>query len=149
MNVLRTCACLLATAALAGCTTASHASHANHASQHAPATGHLTGRFVIEGGPLGPQGQQPGERPLSGTVIVTNAGHPVVRIEVGASGRFSAWLAPGRYQVSGESPDIVQATTATVGNSGSQGQELPCSLPETVTITAGHTATITLVCPVP
>lgn len=146
MNVLRTCACLLATVALAGCTTASHAGHAG---QHTPATGHLTGRFVIEGGPLGPQGQQPVERPLPGTVIVTASGHPVVRIEVGASGRFSAWLAPGRYQVSGESPDIEQATTATVGNSGSQGQELVCSLPETVTITAGHTATITLVCPVP
>jgi hypothetical protein len=143
MNSLRTCACLLATLALAGCATVSHASQDG---QHAPVTGHLTGTFVMEGGPLGAGGQQPGERPIPGTVVVTKGGHAVVKIQVGGSGRFSAWLRPGRYQVSGRSPNIEQATTVQAGG---QGQEVPCSAPLTVTITAGHTANVTLVCPVP
>jgi hypothetical protein len=137
MRILRTCACLLAALALAGCATASHAG------QHAPATGHLTGTFVMEGGPLGAGGQQPGEQPIPGTVIVTDGGRHVVRIRVGGSGRFSAWLRPGRYQVSGRSPNIEQAARS------GQGQELPCSQPLTVTITAGHTAAVTLTCIVP
>ena len=133
MNSLRTCAWLLATLALAGCATASSASQ----------TGHLTGRFVIEGGPISPNGQQPGERPIPGTVTVTAAGHHPVTIQVGDSGRFSAWLPPGRYQVSGRTPDIQEET-----GSG-PGRELPCSQPLSVTITARHTAAITLTCIVP
>jgi hypothetical protein len=140
MNSLRTCACLLATLALAGCATVSQGGQDG---QHAPVTGHLTGTFVMEGGALGAGGQQPGEQPIPGTVIVTDGGHHVVRIEVGGSGRFSAWLRPGRYQVSGRSPNIEQATRS------GQGQELPCSQPLAVTIAAGHTAAITLTCIVP
>jgi hypothetical protein len=146
MNSLHTCACLLATLALAGCAAVSNGGQAG---QHAPVTGHLTGVFVMEGGPLGAGGQQPGERPIPGTIIVTDDGHHVFRIEVGGSGRFSAWLRPGRYQVSGQSPDIEQATTVQAGHASGQGREVPCTLPQTVTITAGHTAAITLVCPVP
>ncbi len=138
MNSWRTCACLLAAVALAGCATASPAG------EHASGTGHLTGTFVMEGGPLGPGGQQPAERPIPGTVIVTAGGRQVLRILVGDSGRFSAWLRPGRYQVSGQSPSIEEATTGA-----GPGQELPCSRPLTVTITARHTATITLTCIVP
>jgi hypothetical protein len=155
MNSLRTCACLLAIVALAGCTTAIRASHTGQAStasdsgQHLPATGHLTGTFVIEGGPLGANGQQPGERPIPGTVTVTAAGHRQVSIQVGGSGRFSVWLSPGTYQVSGRSPNIEQATTVQAGSASGQGQEVPCSAPLTVTITARHTATVTLICPVP
>jgi hypothetical protein len=152
MNTLRTCACLLATVALAGCATTGHANQADpvaSTSQHVPLAGHLTGRFVMEGGPISPVGQQPGERPIPGTVTLTAAGHRTVTIGVGDSGRFSAWLPPGRYQVSGRSPDIEEATTATVGNASAQGQELPCSQPLTVTITARHTAAITLTCIVP
>jgi hypothetical protein len=140
MNIVRTCTCLLAAVALAGCATASHAGQGG---QHAPATGHLTGTFVMEGGALGPDGQQPGERPIPGTVIVTDGGRHVVRIQVGGSGRFSAWLRPGRYQVSGRSPNIIEATRS------GHGLELPCSQPLTVTITAGHAAAITLTCIVP
>jgi len=143
MNHLRACACVLAILALAGCTAASQGS------QQVPATGHLTGMFVMEGGPLGPGGQQPGERPLAGTVTLTEAGRGQVTIQVGASGRFSAWLSPGRYQVSGRSPSIEQATSVQAGTGSNQGQELPCSQPLTVTITARHTAHITLACIVP
>ena len=112
-------------------------------------TGHLNGVFVMEGGPLGPGGQQPGERPLSGTVTLTAAGRRQVTIQVGASGRFSAWLSPGRYEVSGRTPSIEEATSVQAGTGGNQGQEQPCSRPLTVTITAGHTAHITLACIVP
>jgi hypothetical protein len=145
MSILRACACLLATTALAGCATASPASYVGHG----PATGHLTGTFVMEGGPLGAGGQQPGERPIPGTVTLTSPGHRQVTIQVGASGRFSAWLLPGRYQVSGRSPDIEEATTAQAGTGSSQGKELPCSQPLTVTITARHATRITLTCIVP
>lgn len=149
MNIARTCAGLLATVALAGCTTAGHASPVASTSQHVPLTGHLTGRFVMEGGPISLGGQQPGERPLPGTVTLTAAGHRTVTIQVGSSGKFSAWLPPGRYQVSGRTPDIEEASTAQAGNGSAQGKELPCSQPLTVTITALHTATITLTCIVP
>ena len=149
MNRLRTCACLLATVALAGCATAVAASPAGHTGQDGPGTGHLTGMFVMEGGALGAGGQQPGERPIPGTVTLTAAGHRTVTIQVGASGKFSAWLAPGRYHVSGRSPYIEEATTAQVGKTSAQGVELPCSQPLAVTITARHAAAITLFCIVP
>ena len=152
MNRLRTCACLLATVALAGCTTASQASQASQTGQpsltsHTGAsavTGHLTGRFVMEGGPISPTGQQPGERPIPGTVTLTAAGDRRFTIQVGDSGRISAWLPPGRYQVSGRTPRIEEQGTA-----GSPVRELTCSQPLSVTITAGHTAVITLTCIVP
>ncbi len=146
MNSLRTCACLLATVALAGCATVGAVGQGG---RHAPATGHLTGTFVMEGGPLGPQGQQPAERPIPGTVTLTGSGHHVVSIRVGNSGRFSAWLSPGRYQVSGRTPEIEQATTVQAGNGSAPGRELPCSQPLAVTIAAAHTASITLTCIVP
>src|ERR1700755_2824499 len=73
-----------------------------------PASGHLRGKLVMEGGPLGPGGKQPGERPMSGTVTFTAAGHQPVTVKVGASGTFSVPLPPGRYHVSGQSPDIME-----------------------------------------
>jgi hypothetical protein len=154
MKSLRTCACLLATLTLAGCATASQASHPGQPSltSHtgtAAVTGHLTGRFVMEGGPISPGGQQPGERPIPGTVTLTAAGRHTVTIQVGDSGRFSAWLPPGRYQVSGRSPRIEEASSAQAGSGAGQGVELTCSQPLSVTIAAGHTAAITLTCIVP
>jgi len=156
MKSLRTCACLLATLALAtlalaGCTTASHTSQPSLTSHAGAAavTGHLTGRFVMEGGPISATGQQPGERPIPGTVTLTAAGRRPITIHVGNSGRFSAWLPPGRYQVSGRSPDIEEASSAQAGSGSNQGVERPCSQPLSVTITAGHTVAITLTCIVP
>ena len=121
---------LLLPGLLAGCAAAG---------AQAPATGHLSGRLVMEGGPLGPGGQQPGERPLPGTVTFTAAGHRPVTVKVGPSGNFSVALAPGRYQVSGRSPDLIEVDGATQ-------REAPCTQPASATVTAGRTATVTLAC---
>ena len=146
MNQWRTCAGVLGALLLTGCAAAGAAEHAaGHPTSHPPAraTGHVTGRLLIEGGPLGPGGEQPGERPLPGTVTFTAAGHLPVRVGVGASGRFSAWLPPGRYWVAGRSPDV-----ETVTDSG-QDLEQTCSQPLSVTVSVRHAAAISVVCIVP
>ena len=138
MKSLRICACaltgLLLTSVAAGCASAEGTVH--------PATGHLAGKLVMEGGPLGPGGQQPGERPMSGTVTFTAAGRQAVTVTVGSSGEFSVPLPPGLYQVSGRSPDIMEVD-------GGHSRELPCSQPTSVAVSVGTTATITLACIVP
>ena len=93
----------------------------------------------MEGGPLGPGGKQPGERPMSGTVTFTAAGHHGGHGQGGVLGKFSVPLPPGRYQVSGRSPDVMEVD-------GGRSRELPCSQPASVVVTAGQTATITLAC---
>jgi hypothetical protein len=137
MTQLRICAGALAVLMLAGCASASTPASTT------PATGLLAGRFVREGGPLGPGGQQPAEIPLRGTVTFTATGHRAVSVQVGASGLFSVTLLPGRYQVAGRSPDI-----ETVDPDGRQ-QEQACSQPLSATITAGQTITIAVTCVVP
>ena len=145
MSQLRTCACLLGALLLTGCTAAGAAEHATGRTPAgtARATGHVTGKLLIEGGAVSPYGQQPGERPIPGTVTFTTAGHRPVSVGVGTSGKFSAWLPPGRYQVAGRSPDII-----TVTDSG-RDLEQTCSQLASVTVTARHTATIAVVCIVP
>ena len=138
MKSLRICACALAglllTGLAAGCASAG--------GQVQPAAGRLAGKLVMEGGPMGPGGTQPGERPMSGTVTFTRAGHQAVTVKVGSSGEFSVPLPPGRYQVSGRSPDIMEVD-------GGHSRELPCSQPSSVVVSAGNTATLTLACIVP
>ena len=146
MSQLRACACLVAAVLLTGCTAAGAAEHPASgpaAGNQARAAGHVTGRLLIEGGPIGPGGQQPGERPIPGTVTFTAAGHRPVSVGAGTSGKFSAWLPPGRYRVAGRSPDI-----ETVTSSGKT-VEQTCSQPLTVTVSARHAATIAVVCIVP
>ena len=143
MNQWRTCACVLGALLLTGCAAAGAAEHAaSHPGGHPPAraTAHVTGKLLIEGGAMGPGGQQPGERPIPGTVTFTRAGHRPVAVGVGTSGKFSAALPPGRYQVTGRSPDIITVTDS--------GKDLvqTCGGPFSVTVTARHTATIAVVC---
>ena len=130
---------------LTGCTAAGAAEYAASQGTSQPparATGHLTGKLSIEGGPIGPGGKQPGERPIPGTVTLTAAGHRPVTIKVGNSGKFSAWLPSGRYRVIWRSPAII-----TVTDSGHEEQTSSPAPP--VTISARHVATITLVAIVP
>jgi hypothetical protein len=145
MNQWRTCACMLGALLLTWCTAAGAAEHGtgHGPSGAARAEGHVTGKLLIEGGPIGPGGQQPGERPIPGTVTFTAPGHRPVQVGVGTSGKFSAWLPPGRYHVAGRSPDI-----ETVTDSGKY-LEQTCSQPLSVTVSARHAAAISVVCIVP
>jgi hypothetical protein len=145
MNQWRTCACVLGALLLTGCTAASVAVHGagQTAARPARATGHVAGKLLMQGGPIGPGGQQPGERPLPGTVTFTAAGHRPVAVGVGTSGEFSVWLKPGRYRVAGSSPDI-----QTVTGSGRE-VEQTCTQPSSMTVSAGHAVTIAVVCSVP
>jgi hypothetical protein len=113
------------------------------ASQDASTQGTVTGRFLREGGPLGPGGQQPGERPIPGTVQFTAAGHRLITVGVGSSGAFSVGLPAGTYHVAGRSPQIME-----VSSDGTQ-HETPCSQPLSVTVTARHTTKIAVTCVVP
>jgi hypothetical protein len=106
------------------------------------ARGLVTGKLLIEGGPLGPGGQQPGERPIPGTVQFTASGRRPVTVRAASSGTFSVTLPAGTYDVSGRSPVITDA-----GNGSSR--QTPCSQPLSVSVTSQHTTTITLTCIVP
>jgi len=137
MKPLRMSVCLISGVLLTGL-----AAGCASAGAQPPASGHLRGKLVMEGGPLGPGGKQPGERPMSGTVTFTAAGHQPVTVKVGASGTFSVPLPPGRYHVSGRSSDVMEID-------GGRSRELPCSQPTSAVVAAGQTATITLACVVP
>jgi len=106
-------------------------------------TATVTGRFLIEGGPLRPGGGQPGERPLRGTVTFTAIGERTVSIPVGRSGAFSVALAPGTYRVSGRSPEIMEVS------SGGAQHETVCSQPLTVHVTGQRSFKIAVTCIVP
>jgi hypothetical protein len=99
----------------------------------------VTGRFLMEGGPVRPGGDQPGERPLRGTVT----GERTVSVPVGRAGTFSVALAAGTYHVSGRSPQIME-----VSGGGTQ-HETACSQPLTVHVTGQRTLKITVTCIVP
>ena len=94
---------------------------------HAPAaSGTVTGKLQMEGGPMSPGGQQPGKRPVPGTVRFTSTRQHPVTVRVGNSGAFSVRLPPGTYAVCPRSP-------------AAQG---PCAQGRRVTVTARHTAKI-------
>lgn len=133
-----------ALAALAGCAASPGAGHAT-TGVRPPGGGTVTGRLVMEGGPLGPGGQQPRTRGIPGLVEFT-AGRRVVKVAVGRSGRFSVTLPPGTYHVTGRSPRITEVSS---GNPGGPGRVLPCSRPLAVTVSVGTSVAVTLACIVP
>jgi hypothetical protein len=113
------------------------------AAHSASSPGTVAGRLVLEGGPLDlVTGQQPGIRPIPGTVRFADGHHQPVTVRTTSAGAFSVQLPPGRYQVSDRSPRIL-----LVNADGTSSQEW--STPVTVTITAHHTTTITLTIIVP
>ena len=114
------------------------ASSPGHAQR--PVDGRVAGKFERVGGPIGPGGQQPPVVPLSGTMRFARSGHKTVSVRVGKNGEFSARLAPGEYRVSGRTPDIL-------GEPGNV--EATCSLQSPLTVRAGGTRHITVVCAVP
>ena len=103
----------------------------------------VTGRFLIEGGPMRPGGGQPGERPLRGTVTFTTVGGRRVSVHVGRSGAFSVALAPGTYHVAGRSPEIMEVS------SGGAQHETVCSRPLMVHVTGQHALKVAVTCIVP
>jgi hypothetical protein len=132
---------LLAAGCSAGQVQASGAGGRGTSGGPAAARGTVSGRLVMEGGPLGPGAKQPGSRPIPGTIQFARAGHPLVTAHAGRKGTFSARLSAGTYRVRASSPRI------TVG-SGRIRDSL-CSHPASVTVTAGHATRITLTCVVP
>ena len=133
----------LGAAALAGCGTAAAgppaASHpARHLTAGRPAAGVMvTGRLVMEGGPIRPGGSQPLVRPIRGTVTFT-AGHAAVTATVPASGLFSVRLAPGTYRAQALTPNIV----------GPGGRGTACPDPSPVRV-GSHPVRVTIACIVP
>jgi hypothetical protein len=129
MSRMRTVTGIAAIALLSACApAAAHTiAHAvGPAAVHADASGTVTGRLQIEGGPISPGGQQPGKRPVPGTVEFTSMREHPVTVRVGDSGRFSVHLPPGTYTVCPRSP-------------AAQGR---CPQARRVTVTPRHTTKI-------
>jgi hypothetical protein len=103
----------------------------------------VTGRFVLEGGPVRPDGKTSGPRPLPGTAEFTRAGHRPVTVQIGSSGRFSVQLPPGWYSVAERSPHMLTSE-------GSSTRELwtPPD-PSRVEVTVNNTTMITFTYAVP
>ncbi|MGN6794530.1 MAG: hypothetical protein ACTHJW_19260 [Streptosporangiaceae bacterium] len=128
-----------------GRTGTSHA-HQGEMAPLRPAQGTVTGRLVLEGGPLGPGGQQPAIRPISGLVQFIGPNGQTTQVRVDRSGAFAVTLVPGTYLVLGRSPAVVEVSS---GGAGDKGTEHPCTSPKTVTLTDQSTVGITLACVVP
>ena len=100
--------------------------------------GAVTGRYLMEGGPIDPNGNIAPPRPIDGQVTFT-AGGRTANAAAGPNGDFSIRLDPGLYTVTARTPDV-----RGPGQSASD-----CYLPQTVTVRAGATASITVYCAVP
>jgi hypothetical protein len=138
-------AAIAAVAALTACAAQTSQSGPGGTTANRPAYGTVSGRLVMEGGPLGPGGQQPPTRPLSGFVqFIGPSGQVVQVVKVGRSGSFTTTLVPGTYRVRGGSPAIVE-----VSNPGSKGAVRPCTVPKTVTVKDQGSVRVTLACVVP
>jgi hypothetical protein len=137
-------AACLALMLAAGCASqpVGHAASRAVGQTRADARGTVTGRLVMEGGPLGPGGQQPDSHPIPGLIAFTRAGHRVLTVRAGRSGLFSARLLAGTYRIAGRSPRLTEVSNGKT-------RITPCSHPASVTVTARHATRITLACVVP
>jgi hypothetical protein len=97
----------------------------------------VRGRLVMEGGPLGPGGQQPGVRPIPGTVTFSD-GRRRVTAGVPASGRFRVRLAAGTYRAVATTPNIT----------GPGDQHGTCPDPDPVRV-LGPAVSVIIACVVP
>lgn len=104
--------------------------------------GTVTGRLMLEGGPISLAGRQPSNRPIPGTVQFADGRHQPLLAHVARSGNFSVSLPPGRYTATGRSPRVIEVSNGT-------NHETTCSQPLSVTVKPLNTTTITLTCIVP
>src|SRR5215471_14247674 len=73
MNRPLGCAAAVAVLLLAGCgTRGGSGPMPGHGASGRPAEGRVTGRLLLEGGPIRPDGRQPGPRPIRGVLTVSN-----------------------------------------------------------------------------
>ena len=107
-----------------------------------PPRGTVTGRLMLEGGPISLAGRLPSNRPIPGTVQFADGRHQPVLAHVGRSGGFSVSLPPGRYTATGRSPQVIEVSNGT-------NHEATCSQPLSVTVRRQHTTRIALTCIVP
>jgi hypothetical protein len=126
MNRLQAATGVAAIVLLSACAPAVAHTVAHTTATGTAATGTVGGKLQLEGGPIGPGGQQPGKRPWPGTVQFTGTRHHRVTVRVGDSGIFSVQLPPGTY-------------AACSRAAGMQG---PCSDARKVTVAAGHTTEV-------
>ncbi len=105
--------------------------------------GTVVGTFQGEAGPISASGQAAaGPWPLSGVVRFKDASGHTVDATVGASGKFSAQLAPGTYSVAG----VTSQMGAVDPHSGMS--QPPCEMQNlsSTRVRAGQTDQITLTC---
>ena len=134
-------AAVVSAASLAAATLA--AASAGPDSRPASSGGTVTGRLLIEGGPISIRsGQQPRKRPIPGTIRFTSTRSRTVTARADSSGTFTARLPAGTYDVSFRTPRILEVT----GNGTSH---QTWSSPSTVTVTPRHTSRIILISIVP
>jgi hypothetical protein len=100
--------------------------------------GAVTGRYLMEGGPINQTGHTAAPWPIAGQVSFS-AGGRTASAAAGQNGDFSIRLAPGTYTVTARTPHL----------SGPGPSDSGCYLPQTVTVQAGSAATITVYCAVP
>ncbi len=130
------------------------AAHHTHLPSDASGRGTVTGKLVMEGGPVDPRKPQPRIRPIPGTVRFTQGGRRVASVHVGRSGKFTIALAPGTYAAVGRSPDVLQVSNgAVVGANGhvvsGTARQAACSQPARVVVTPRRTITVVIACIVP
>lgn len=119
------------------------AASADPAARPASSGGTITGRLLVEGGPINIRsGRQPGKRPIPGTIRFTSARRRTVTARAGSSGTFTARLPAGTYDVSFRTPRILE-----VSSNGTSHQTW--SSRSTVTVTPRHTSRIILISIVP
>ena len=108
-----------------------------------PPSGTVTGRLLVEGGPINIRsGRQPGKPPIPGTIRFTSTRRGTVTARAGSSGTFTARLPAGTYHVSFRTPRILE-----VSSNGTSHQTW--SSQSTVTVTPRHTTRIILMSIVP
>ncbi|HEX6393733.1 MAG TPA: hypothetical protein VFZ97_09840 [Acidimicrobiales bacterium] len=125
-----------AVAALGALGTFLAAGCASSATSHNSARGNLAG--VLELSSAVPEGSP---RPVPGTITMTAADGTTLTTAAGSDGRFLARIAAGAYSVTAHSPMFIINGADGICSAESDTGPTP------VTVTAGRTVSVTVVCP--